>query len=58
MTIDRTIELLKIERECVHRAETCTRQCERCPLVQDTGDLLEAYDDAIMWLKAIHALRK
>lgn len=56
MTLERTIELLRIERECVRRAETCTRHCEVCPLVQDDKELVQAYDQAIGLLDAIMEL--
>ena len=56
MTLERIIELLRIERECVRRAETCTRHCEICPLVQDDKELIQAYDQAIGLLDAFRSL--
>ena len=49
MTIDRMIELLEIEHECVLRNthNGCNRDCENCDLVQDDGDLHEMYTDVI-----------
>ena len=47
MTDFRMLELLKIERECVSRADTCDRNCASCDLVQDTNELLEMYDKVI-----------
>ena len=49
MTINRQIELLKIERECVQRNhdEKCNRDCANCDLVQVDTDLLEMYDEVI-----------
>jgi len=35
---------MQIERECVSRGDTCDRDCGKCELVQDTDELLEAYD--------------
>lgn len=49
----RTLELLEIEKKCILRNENheCNRDCANCDLVQETGDLLEAYDMAINSLK-------
>lgn len=49
MTIDRQIELLKIERECVQRNHDgrCDRDCANCELVQIDTELLEMYDEVI-----------
>ena len=44
MTIKRALELMQIEKECVSRGDTCGRDCGNCELVQDTDELLEAYD--------------
>lgn len=54
MTIDRMIELLKIEHECVLRNThgDCDRQCDGCDLVQDDGELHEMYTDVEALLKA------
>ena len=43
--MENTIRLLKIERECVSR--DCDRDCAKCDLVQDRGELLAAFDEAI-----------
>ena len=54
MTIERMIELLKIEHECMLRNShgNCTHKCEDCDLVQDDGELHEMYLDVIGILKA------
>ena len=39
MTIDEAIALVKIERECVIRADACDRKCEKCDLLQDSTEL-------------------
>ena len=44
MTYERALELLKIERECIKRADACNRNCAKCDLVQDPNELLEMYD--------------
>lgn len=49
MKIQRAIELLKIERECINRnnqpfGQNCDRKCDKCDLVQNTDELLEMYD--------------
>lgn len=53
MTIERMIELLEIEHECMLRGahDDCDRNCANCELVQDDGDLHEMYTDAIALLK-------
>ena len=53
MTIQRMIELLEIEHECILRNshDDCDRNCADCNLVQDDGDLHEMYTDVIALLK-------
>lgn len=53
MTIQRMIELLEIEQECMLRGahDDCDRDCANCELVQDDGDLHEMYTDVIALLK-------
>lgn len=57
MAIDEAIELLKIERVCVRRADVCDRECGKCSLVQDTDELLEMYDSVCDWLEELKAMR-
>ena len=54
MTIERMIELLKIEHECMLRKshDDCNGDCNNCDLVQDDGELHEMYMDVIGILKA------
>lgn len=49
MTIQRMIELLKIEHECMLRGahDDCDRDCANCELVQDDGELHEMYTNVI-----------
>ena len=60
MTIQRMIELLEIEHECMLRGahEDCGRDCANCDLVQDDGDLHEMYTDVITLLKEQEAEAK
>lgn len=53
MTIQRMIELLEIEHECMLRGahDDCDRNCADCELVQDDGDLHEMYTNVIALLK-------
>ena len=53
MTIQRIIELLEIEHECILRNshDDCDRNCADCDLVQDDEELHEMYTDAIALLK-------
>lgn len=54
MTVERAIELLEIERNCVYRNSqgNCNRDCYSCDLVQDDGELLEMYAKVIALLKS------
>ena len=49
MTIDRMVELLKIEHECMLRKShgDCDGRCEACELIQDDGELHEMYENVI-----------
>ena len=53
MTLERMIELLNIEHECMLRNShgDCDRKCEDCDLVQDDGELHEMYMDCIGLMK-------
>lgn len=59
MTIQRMIELLEIEHECMLRGahDDCDRNCADCELVQDDGDLHEMYTDVIALLKEQEAVK-
>ena len=54
MTIQRMIELLVIEHECVLRNShgDCDRKCAICELAQNDIELLEMYANVISLLKA------
>jgi hypothetical protein len=47
MTDEEVLRLLKIERECIKRAEHCDRNCSKCFLVQDPDKILTMYDIVI-----------
>lgn len=51
MTIDEAIALVKIERECVIRADVCDRKCEKCDLLQDSAGLTDMYEQLAAWLE-------
>lgn len=53
MTIQRMLELLEIEHECMLRSahDDCDRNCADCELVQDDYELDEMYTDVISLLK-------
>ena len=53
MTIQRMLELLEIEHECMLRGahDDCDRNCADCELVQDDSELHEMYTDVISLLK-------
>ena len=54
MTVERMIELLEIEKECVLRNASgeCNRYCAGCDLLQDDTELHEMYTEAMALLKA------
>jgi hypothetical protein len=47
MDTSEMLRLLKIERECVMRANTCGRDCANCDLVQDDDILIDMYNSVI-----------
>lgn len=53
MTIQRMIELLEIEHECMLRGahDDCDRNCADCELVQEDDELHEMYTNVIALLK-------
>ena len=53
MTVQRMIELLKIEHECMLRGahDDCDRDCANCELVQDDSELHEMYTSVISLLE-------
>ena len=55
MTIQRMIELLKIEQECMLRKSRgiCENNCGVCDLVQDDGELHEMYTNVIGIVKSM-----
>ena len=59
MTIQRMIELLKIEHECMLRGshDDCDRNCADCDLVQNDDELHEMYTDVIALLKEQEAAK-
>lgn len=52
INIKRALELMKIEKECIQRNkdEKCDRECEVCDLLQNTDELLEAYEAVINFI--------
>jgi hypothetical protein len=45
--IEKAIELMKNEVNCILRASNCDRECEKCDLVKTDTELLAAYEKAI-----------
>lgn len=45
MSIDRILELLNIELQCIQ--SDCNRECFTCPLVQEQTELEEMYKTVI-----------
>lgn len=53
MKVSEAIAILKNEIQCVYRANACDRRCERCDLVREDKDILDAYAMAIGALRLI-----
>lgn len=51
MTIEKAIALMKNEKACIVKSDTCDRNCAKCELVRKTENLLSAYDMAIKALE-------
>ena len=53
MKLERMIELLKIEHECMLRNShgDCDRKCEDCDLVQEDWELHEMYTNVVYILE-------
>ena len=53
MAIERMIELLEIEHECMLRGahDDCDRKCADCELVQEDDELHEMYTNVVWLLK-------
>ncbi len=50
LTPEEVLHILKTERACVNRASSkfpCSRQCDRCDLLLDSDDIMNAYSWAI-----------
>lgn len=58
ITNEEIVRILRIERECVSRADECDRQCNRCELVQNTDKLLDVYENAIYKLEMLSEFEK
>ena len=58
LSIDEAIALVKIERECVIRADVCDRKCEKCDLVQDSTELTDMYEQLAEWLEELKAIKE
>lgn len=58
LTIDEAIALVKIERECVIRADVCDRKCEKCDLLQDSTELIDMYKQIAEWLRELKDYRE
>lgn len=61
MKIDRVLELLKIERECVTRqspcnekSKLCDRNCGECDIAQNDLELIEMYDFVISMIETLN----
>ena len=60
MDIQRTIDVMKNEAECVSRndGKNCNRECEKCDLLRDASEILEAYHVAILGLQELQRYRQ
>ncbi len=57
MTIDRAIEIIETEKECVERAgmsvpnKSCERDCWHCDLLMADAEIIQAYDFVLEHLR-------
>ena len=55
MTTEQAIKLMQVEVACIKRASNidhpCTRECEKCDLLQKSEDLIAAYGMAVAALR-------
>lgn len=60
MTIERVIEVIKHERECVIRNinNECDRDCAKCDLLLPDNDIICAYDYSLNLLNELKASEK
>lgn len=49
--IERAIEQIEKEKQCVIRADKCNRDCANCDLLSDAENILNSYDLAIQALQ-------
>ena len=52
------INILENELECINRASHCNRNCDKCDLVMEDTELIEAYENAIRIIKHNSKYRK
>lgn len=52
MTTQEAIRIIQTEKTCVQSADYCGRDCGKCDLVMDSGEILAAYDMAVEALSA------
>lgn len=53
LTPEEVLHILRTERTCVSRASSkfpCSRQCDRCDLLLDADDIINAYSWAIGYI--------
>ena len=63
MKIDRVLELLKIERECVTRqspcnekSKLCDRNCGECDIAQNDLEIIEMYNFVISMIETLNGV--
>ena len=50
MDKEEVVKILRREELCVKTADSCGRDCGKCPLVMDAAKIVEAYETAIALL--------
>ena len=51
VTSEKAIAMLRNEIECVKSGDTYDRDCGKCPLVKESGDIIDALEYAIQAIK-------
>lgn len=59
--LDRAIEVMKIELECVKQNVKCNQSCEECNLIYKCDELVEVYEwiiNELEWKKQLQLVNK
>ena len=60
MQIDKILQIMQNEKQCIIRnsKQQCNRECNKCDLVLEDKEIIEAYTYVIHIIKSVEKLRK